>query len=44
MEEKISPKKYYTKNYEKYLYEVSKFNICPLNCDKNILGNYDNYL
>ena len=44
LEEKISPKKYYTKNYEKYLYEVSKLNICPLNCDKNILGNYDNYL
>ena len=44
LEEPISPQKSYTKNYEKYLYEVSKLNFCPLNCNKNVVGNYDNYL
>ena len=41
LEEPISR---YTKKYEEYLNEVSKLNFCPLSCNKNIVGNYDNYL
>ena len=43
-EELICPQKSYTKNYEKYFNAVSKLNFCPLSCNKNIIGNYDNYL
>ena len=43
-EELICQQSSYTKNYEKYFNEVSKLNFCPLSCNKNIVGNYDNYL
>ena len=31
-------------NYEKFLEEASNLDFCPINCNENFAGNYDNYL
>ncbi len=41
---KMSGSKKMNLNYEKFLQEASKLDFDPINCNENVIGNYDNYL